>query len=119
MDKPLNEQIEQEVPAKQRIREIPELLAVSKRAGKAIKDFGMIHAGDRIAVAVSGGKDSLSLLHVLRHRLKVSPVKFEFVAVHIDFGFPDFDPAVLTAYLQEQEFPCILESVDWLQGENY
>lgn len=119
MDRPLNEQVEEEVPAKRRIREIPELLAVSKRAGKAIKDFGMIHAGDRIAVAVSGGKDSLSLLHVLRHRLKVSPVKFEFVAVHIDFGFPDFDPAVLTDYLQQQEFPCILESVDWLQGENY
>ena len=106
-------------PPKKRIKECPELLAVSKKAGKAIKDFGMIRAGDRIAVAVSGGKDSLSLLHVLRHRLRVSPVKFEFVAVHIDFGFADFDPAGLIAYLREQEFPCLLESVDWLKDERY
>ena len=106
-------------PHKKRIKECPELLAVSKKAGKAIKDFGMIRAGDRIAVAVSGGKDSLSLLHVLRHRLRVSPVKFEFVAVHIDFGFADFDPAGLIAYLREQEFPCLLESVDWLKDERY
>lgn len=106
-------------PPKKRIKECPELLAVSKKAGKAIKDFGMIKADDRIAVAVSGGKDSLSLLHVLRHRLRVSPVKFEFVAVHIDFGFADFDPAELIAYLRKQEFPHILESVDWLKDENY
>jgi len=63
----------------------PALIAVSKRTGKAIKDFNLIEEGDKIAVAVSGGKDSLSLLHILRHRQMISPVNFEFIAVHIDF----------------------------------
>ncbi|MGE0268746.1 MAG: ATP-binding protein [Candidatus Omnitrophota bacterium] len=111
-DEPLN-------PKKKRIKEIPELLSVSKRAGKAIKDFDLIHPGDRIAVAVSGGKDSLSLLHVLRHRLKMSPVKFEFLAVHIDFEFSDFDSQRLVDYLKVHDFPYIIEKIDWLKGEKY
>ena len=61
-------------------KKMPVLFAVSKRAGKAIVEFDMIREGDRIAVAVSGGKDSLSLLHVLRDRRRISPVKFDFTA---------------------------------------
>lgn len=100
-------------------REHPLLLAVSKRAGKAIVDFGMIQENDRIAVAVSGGKDSLSLMHVLRHRQKVSPVKFEFSAVHIDFEFSDFDPQILVDYLKKEGFSYFVEKVDTLKGERY
>ena len=100
-------------------KEIPELITVSKRAGKAIKDFNLIERDDRIAVAVSGGKDSLSLLHILRHRLRISPVKFEFKAVHIDFGFSDFDPQRLVDYLKDYDFPYSVESLDWLEGERY
>lgn len=92
---------------------------VSARSGKAIIDFNLIEEGDRIAVAVSGGKDSLSLLHVLRDRLRVSPVKFEFVAVHVDFEFSDFDPQNLVDYLKKHDFPYIIEQVDWLKGEKY
>ena len=100
-------------------REHPLLLAVSKRVGKAIMDFGMIQENDRIAVAVSGGKDSLSLMHVLRHRQKISPVKFEFSAVHIDFEFSDFDPQVLVDYLKKEGFSYFVEKVDALKGERY
>lgn len=100
-------------------REDPLLLAVSKRVGKAIVDFGMIQENDRIAVAVSGGKDSLSLMHVLRHRQKISPVKFEFSAVHIDFEFSDFDPQVLVDYLKKEGFSYFVEKVDALKGERY
>jgi len=102
-----------------KFKELPELVGVSKRAGRAIVDYDMIQEGDKIAVAVSGGKDSLSLLHVLRDRQRFSPVNFTIKAVHIDFNFDDFDPRDLLHYLQKEEFPCCVEKVDWLKGEKY
>lgn len=98
---------------------LPALVEVSKKAGKAIVDFKMIEEGDRIAVAVSGGKDSLSLMHILRHRQKISPVPFEFTAVHVDFGFEDFDPKVLIDYFEKHNFSYRLERVDSLKGQRY
>ena len=100
-------------------REFPLLVTASKLAGRAIMDFGMLQEGDKVAVAVSGGKDSLSLLHILRHRQRVVPIKFEFAAVHVDFEFPDFNPQTLVEYLQKEEFPCVLEKVSDLKGEKY
>ena len=97
----------------------PQLYAVSRRAGKAIGDFDMIREGDRIAVAVSGGKDSISLLHVLRDRQCMSPVKFSFTAVHIDFEFSDFDPRGLIAYLEKEGFRYLIEKVGSLKGERW
>ena len=100
-------------------KELPALVAVSKKVGKAIVDFHMISEGDRVAVAVSGGKDSLSLMHILRHRQRISPVSFEFTAVHIDFGFKDFDSRILIDYLKKHNFSYHLEQVDFLKGERY
>ncbi len=100
-------------------KELPLLLAVSKKAGKAIMDYGMIQEGDKIAVAVSGGKDSLSLMHVLRHRQRVSPVDFTFMAVHVDFEFADFDPKRLVEYFEAHHFLYTVEKVDSLKGERY
>lgn len=97
----------------------PDLEAVSRRAGKAIVDYKMIEAGDRVAVAVSGGKDSISLLHVLRHRQIMSPIKFDFTAVHIDFDFADFDPQRLVDYLNREGFPHMVEKVESLKGERW
>lgn len=88
-------------------------------AGRAIGDYDMIAEGDRIAVAVSGGKDSISLLHVLRHRQKMAPVHFEFMAVHIDFEFSDFDPKVLIAYLEKEGFPYTVEKAEGLKDERW
>ena len=92
---------------------------VSKKAGKAIVEYGMIAAGDRLAVAVSGGKDSLSLMHVLRHRQGISPVPFDFTAVHIDFEFADFDPAGLVRYFEQHGFSYLVEKADMLKGERW
>lgn len=100
-------------------KRVSPLKVVSKKAGKAIMDFKLIEEGDKICVAVSGGKDSLSLLHVLRDRARISPVNFEFCAVHIDFEFSDFDPKVLVDYLEKEKFPFIVKTVDWLKGERY
>jgi tRNA 2-thiocytidine biosynthesis protein TtcA len=55
--------------------------------GKAIHHYGLIQDGDRILVAVSGGKDSLALLHLLHERRKRVPIDYELIPVHIDLGF--------------------------------
>ena len=98
---------------------IPELDAVSRRAGKAIMDYQMLKEGDRVAVAVSGGKDSISLLHVLRHRQRKIPIKFEFIAVHVDFGFADFDPRRLIDYLEKENFSYLIEKVESLKDQRW
>lgn len=54
-----------------------------KQVNKAIRDFDMIADGDRIAVAVSGGKDSLSLLRLLHVRMESVRERYELVAVHV------------------------------------
>ena len=57
---------------------------ISSKIGKAIKDYNMIEEGDSILVAVSGGKDSLTLLRLLRERQRWSPVKYDLIAAHIE-----------------------------------
>lgn len=53
---------------------------------KAINDFNLIEDGDKIAVGLSGGKDSLTLLHLLKIYQKFSPEKFELVAITVNPG---------------------------------
>ncbi|MBN1524298.1 MAG: tRNA 2-thiocytidine biosynthesis protein TtcA [Spirochaetales bacterium] len=60
---------------------------ISKRIGQAIYKYKLIEPNDKILVAVSGGKDSMTLLHDLKRRQKSFPVKYEFVAVHIQTDF--------------------------------
>lgn len=54
-----------------------------KKINRADRQFGLISDGDKIAVAVSGGKDSLSLLRLLDYRRKYSPEKYELAAIHV------------------------------------
>jgi len=68
-------------------------------AGKAISDFDMIRQNDRILVAVSGGKDSLSLLHILNHFQRHAPVDFQLGVITIDPQSEDFDPSPLKDYM--------------------
>jgi tRNA 2-thiocytidine biosynthesis protein TtcA len=60
---------------------------INSKIGKAIHDFDMIKPGDRILVAVSGGKDSLTLLSFLKKIQKWAPVKFDIFAAHITTDF--------------------------------
>jgi len=64
---------------------------IKRYVGKTIKDYQLIHDKDRILVAVSGGKDSWVMLHLLMHFQAVSPVKFELFPITVDPGYPDFD----------------------------
>ncbi|NBC47690.1 MAG: tRNA 2-thiocytidine biosynthesis protein TtcA [Gammaproteobacteria bacterium] len=67
-----------------------------RRVGRAIADYQMIRDGDRILLGVSGGKDSLSLLEVLRHLRRYAPVRFELAVLTIDPEVPGFEPEPLT-----------------------
>lgn len=72
--------------------------------GRAINGYGLIEAGDRIAVAVSGGKDSLALLWLLRERLRRIPIHYELTALHVDLGFDPEPAARLEAFFRAEGF---------------
>lgn len=72
--------------------------------GKAIADFGLIEKGDRIAVAVSGGKDSYTLLLVLEELRRRAPVPFELVAINIDSGYPGYRTDVIEEFFRKNNF---------------
>lgn len=69
-----------------------------RKVGRAIADFGMIRDGDRILLGVSGGKDSLSLLQILRHLQAYAPVRFELGVLTVDPEVEGFDPQGLKDY---------------------
>jgi len=76
---------------------------------KAIDDFNMIEEGDKIAVAYSGGKDSISLLMALKNLQIFYPKKFEFIAVSIHPGFKEFDVDLLKRNCAKINIPLYIE----------
>jgi len=71
-----------------------------RQVGKALTDFNMIREGDRVLLGLSGGKDSLSLLHILHHFQRHAPIHFEFAAMTVDPMAGDFDPSPMIPYLK-------------------
>jgi tRNA 2-thiocytidine biosynthesis protein TtcA len=77
---------------------------ILRRVGRAIKDYQLIEDGDRILVAISGGKDSWTLLHLLRLLQKRAPVKFDLFAVNIDQGYAGFRADLVEEYLKREGY---------------
>mgnify|MGYP001040788836 CR=1 FL=1 len=82
---------------------------------KAVDDYGMIEAGDRIAVGISGGKDSLTLLHALHGLKRFYPKKFELSAVTVDLGFQNLRLDRISELCRELEVEYTIVKTDIAQ----
>ena len=72
---------------------------------RAIDDYGMILTGDKIAIGISGGKDSLTLLYALHGLQRFYPEKFDLEAITVDLGNPDFDLSHIRHLCETMQIP--------------
>lgn len=81
---------------------LQKLLSYTRRA---IDDYNMIEEGDKIAVGISGGKDSLTLLYALSELRRFYPKKFELAAITVNLGYDTFDLSKISALCNELNVP--------------
>jgi len=87
--------------------------ALRRAVGQAIHGYDMIADGDRIAVGLSGGKDSLTLMWALRERLARIPIHYSLIAIHIDLGFEGGPAGMIEAYCQKKGYDLRIEYTDY------
>ena len=96
---------ESKAPRKQAFEADKLAKRLRRLAGQAIGDYGMIGAGERVMVCLSGGKDSYGLLEVLMTLREHAPLDFEIIAVNLDQRHPGFPAQVLPEYLASRGVP--------------
>ena len=72
---------------------------------RCVEDYNMIQDGDKIAVGISGGKDSMTLLRLMAALREYYPKKFELEAITIDLGFPNMDFSPVAKLCEELQIP--------------
>ncbi|MBL8785361.1 MAG: tRNA 2-thiocytidine(32) synthetase TtcA [Deltaproteobacteria bacterium] len=83
-----------------------------RKIAKASEDFGLIEPNDHIMVCVSGGKDSYSMLHLLRELRRHTPFPFTMVAVNLDQKQPNFPADVIPRYMTENGYDYLVVERD-------
>jgi tRNA 2-thiocytidine biosynthesis protein TtcA len=86
---------------------------LNKVLGKALHTYQMIEDGDRIAVGLSGGKDSWALLWLLNERQSRVPVDYQLFPIHIDPGFDDSPTDLMAAYVRRMGLTLHVERTDY------
>ena len=76
---------------------------------KAIEEYNMIEENDKIAICLSGGKDSITMLHAFKSLQRFYPKKFDIIAISIDPGFEFFDTEFLQNICDKLEIPLFIE----------
>ena len=76
---------------------------------KAIEEYNMIEEGDKIAVCLSGGKDSITMLHGFKALQRFFPKKFDIIAISIHPGFEFFDTSILQSVCDKLDVPLFVE----------
>lgn len=76
---------------------------------KAIEEYKMIEEGDKIAICLSGGKDSITMLHAFKALQRFYPKHFDIIAISIDPGFEFFDTEFLRKICSDLEIPLFIE----------
>ena len=89
-----------------------DLQKLMSRTRKAIDDFQMIEDNDVIAVGISGGKDSLTLLHAMAGLRRFYPKKFKLVAVTVDVGFKNQDFTGIDEFCKKLDVPYHMVKTD-------
>ncbi|MBN2899670.1 MAG: tRNA 2-thiocytidine(32) synthetase TtcA, partial [Clostridia bacterium] len=77
---------------------------------RTIQENHLIADGDRVAVGLSGGKDSMVLLYALKKFQRFSPIRYELAAATIDLGFDNFDMTATRAFCDMLEVPLLVET---------
>lgn len=80
------------------------------RVRRALDDYNMIEDGDKIAIGISGGKDSLTLLYALAGLRKFYPKKYDLVAISVDLGIAEIDMSDVQKLCEKLEVPLTLIS---------
>jgi len=78
---------------------------LTRQMVRTISDYGLVEAGDKIMVAISGGKDSYTLLDLLWRAKKKAPFQFDLIAVHLDQKQPGYDGVPLENWLENSGIP--------------